>query len=128
MIRTRRAMEILEKIRAVLADILDVEASDIEPETYLIRDLNVESIDMLELAVSLNAAFDIKVSENDIFMRNLRLYLIEGEDKRQAPVQYLTEKFPFLTEDRIREILADLDSGPVLKVKDLASFVAYQTR
>jgi acyl carrier protein len=128
MIRTRRAMEILEKIRAVLADILDVEASDIEPETYLIRDLNVESIDMLELAVSLNAAFDIKVSENDIFMRNLRLYLIEAEDKRQAPVQYLTEKFPFLTEDRIREILADLDSGPVLKVKDLASFVTYQTR
>lgn len=121
-------MEILEKIRAVLADILDVEASDIGAETYLIRDLNVESIDMLELAVSLNAAFDIKVSENDIFMRNLRLYLIEAEDKRQAPVQYLTEKFPFLTEDRIGEILADLDSGPVLKVKDLASFVTYQTR
>lgn len=121
-------MGILEKINAVLADILDVEASDIEAETYLIRDLNVESIDMLEIAVSLNAAFNIKVSENDIFLRNLRPYLIEAEDKGQAQAPCLVEKFPFLTQDRIQEILADLDSGPVLKVKDLAGFVAYQTR
>lgn len=121
-------MGILEKISGVLADILDVEASDIEAETYLIRDLNVESIDMLEIAVSLNAAFNIKVSENDIFLRNLRPYLIEAEDKGQAKAPCLVEKFPFLTQDRIQEILADLDSGPVIKVKDLAGFVAYQTR
>jgi acyl carrier protein len=121
-------MGISEKIRVVLADILDVEASDIGAETYLIRDLNLESIDMLELAVSLNAAFSIKVSENDVFLRNLRPYLIEAEEKGQAKVPYLMEKFPFLTGDRIQEILSDLNSGPVLKVRDLVSFVAYQAR
>jgi acyl carrier protein len=118
-------MDILKKIKEILAEILDIDEEEIAPETYLIRDLNAESIDLLELAVALNSAFNIKINDDEIFLRNLRPYLTEAKEKQADEVAYLLENFPFLTKDRMTQILGDLQGGPVLKVKDLVSYVAW---
>jgi acyl carrier protein len=119
-------MDIFKKIEDVLTELLDIEAEEITPETYVIRDLNAESIDLLELAVGLNSSFNIDINDDEIFLRNLRLYLTEAKQIGKDALEYLVKKFPFLTRDRIEEIMADLKNGPVLKVKDLVSFVAWQ--
>jgi len=116
-------MNTQEKIYEILCDILDIEEIDIKPETYLIRELNAESIDLLELAVSINQAFNIKVNEDELFLRQLRYYL---ETDSEPPQQILKEKYPFLTLDRTSQILMDLEQGPVLKVKDLIHYVSCQ--
>ncbi len=116
-------MKNFNKIKNSIVDILDVEEEEINPETFLIRELEAESIDLLELAVAVNNTFNIDVKDDDIFLRSLRLYLTEAEENKTDTLEYLDSKFPFLTKDRINEIMSELNSGPVLKVKDIVSYV-----
>lgn len=120
-------MDIFGEIKEILTELLDIEPEEIEPESYVIRDLGAESIDLLELAVELNASFKIEIADDEVFLKKLRLYLTEVQETGADTVAYLGEKFPFLTRDRIKEILSDLEAGPVLKVKDLIDYVACQS-
>jgi len=115
---------IQDTIYTILCEILDIEKEDIHPESYLIKELNAESIDLLELAVSINQAFNITVNEDDIFLRKLRIFL--DTDPENNPQKRLQEKYPFLSSDRINQICNDLEEGPVLKVKDLIHYVICQ--
>ena len=119
-------MEILEGIREILVEILDIGEQDIPPETYIVRELGAESIDLLELAVSLNARFKVEVDDGEIFLTRLRAYVTEAEDRGKDLVPYLVERLPFLSKNRIEAIIADLEGGPTLKVRDLVSYVAWQ--
>jgi acyl carrier protein len=119
-------MEILERIKKVLADILDIDEQEITPEAYIIRELGAESIDLLELAVSLNSRFKVEVNDSEIFLTRLRVYVTEADEQGKDKVSYLVERLPFLSKKRIEEILSDLEDGPTLKVKDLSSYIKWQ--
>lgn len=119
-------MEIFESIQAILTEILDLEEAELTPETYLIRDLGAESIDLLEIAVAMNYRFKIQVEDDEAFLKNFRLYLMEAEHSQVRPAAYLAERYPFLSPDRIEEILSDLEGGPTVKIKDLACYVAHR--
>ncbi|KPA13768.1 phosphopantetheine-binding protein [Candidatus Magnetomorum sp. HK-1] len=119
-------MNILETIEDILCEILDIEKKDIKAETYLIRDLGAESIDLLEISVYLNQHFAIEVNEDDLFLRKLRIFLDEAEENNTEKNIYLKKKYSFLDDARISEILSDIDNGPVLKVKDLTHYVTCQ--
>jgi len=121
-------MEILHKIQGILAAILDIENQEITPETYVVRELDAESIDLLELAVALNSKFNIEVKDDELFLRTFRFYMTEAEEQGSDTVQYLIRKFPFLTEKRVEEIISDLEGGPTLKVKDLISYVSWRCK
>ena len=121
-------MDIFRKIKEILTELLDIEEEEITPETYIVRDLGAESIDFLELAVALNSRFKIKIDDDEIFLGKLRLYLTEAEHEKKDVLLYLAGKFPFLSVKRIKEITADLDGGPVLKVKDLISYVSWRCK
>ena len=120
-------MEILHKIQEILAEILDIENQEITPETYVIRELDAESIDLLELAVALNSKFNIEVKDDELFLRTFRFYMTEAEEQGSDTVQYLVGKFTFLTKKRVEEIISDLEGGPTLKVKDLISYVSWRS-
>ncbi len=119
-------MDILTTIKDHLAEILDIEAEEITLETYLVRDLGVESIDFLELAVAFNSSLGIEIEDDEIFLANLRLYLKEAKEGKSDIVSYLAQKYPSLAKERLEQILQDLDDGPVLKVKDLVSYVSFR--
>ena len=121
-------MTVFEKIQATLADILDVDAESIGTETYLIRDLDVESIDLLELAVSLSSEFNIDVNDDEVFLKTLRVYLSDPGDHVTDVRGYLMEKYPYLTSVRVDEILSDQEGGPVLKVKDIVDYVTWRSK
>ena len=119
-------MDILEEIKKNLAEILDIENHIITPETYLIRELGAESIDLLELAIAINSGFNIDVDDDEIFLRKLRDYITEAEQQNKNILQSLAKKLPFLSRKRLEEIIADIESGPTLKVKDLISYIDFQ--
>ncbi len=108
-------MNIFQEINDVLGEILDLEAGAITSESYLVRELGAESIDLLELAAALNARFRIEVREEDVFLTGLGT-------RRSAT------EFPFLPEERAQELAVDLADGPAVKVKDLVSYVAWQLK
>jgi len=119
-------MDILKEITEILAEILDIENHNISPETYLIRELGAESIDLLELAVAINSRFNIDVNDDEIFLRKLRQYITEADQQNKDILQYLAEKIPFLMQKRLEDIISDLEGGPTLKVKDLIAYVERQ--
>ena len=119
-------MDTLFAIRTSLGEILDIEAGEITPETYVVRDLGAESIDLLELSVALNSRFRVEVNEDEVFLRTLRVFLNEAKENEQDPLDYLQRKYPFLGEGRVGELLVDIDGGPVLKVKDLIAYVSWR--
>ena len=119
---------VFDQIKDMLMELLDVEAEAIVPQSYLVRDLGVESIDFLELAVALNECFKIPVHDDTIFLRNLRLHVTEARTSTQNPLDYLKTIYGFLSEQRLKQILSDLDGGPVLQVQDLVGYVQWQTR
>jgi len=119
-------MDIFGEIKEILTEILDIEDLAITENTYVIRELGAESIDLLELAVALNSRFNVDIKDDEIFLRTLRLYITEAKEHGKDIMQYLLHKFPFLAESRIEEILSDLEGGPVLKVEDLVSYVSWR--
>ena len=119
-------MNILEEITEILTEILDIEDHNITPESYLIRELGAESIDLLELAVAINSGFNIDVNDDEIFLRKLRQYVTEAKQQNSDLLRYLVEKLPFLSRKRLEEIVADLEGGPALKVKDLIGYIEWQ--
>ncbi len=119
-------MDTIEPIKEILAELLDVAPGSIAAHSYLVRDLDVESIDFLELAVTLNERFGVPVEDDTVFLRNLRLHLAAAQETSARPRDYLRERYPFLSPERIRQILSDLDGGPVIQVQDLASYVQWQ--
>ena len=119
-------MNILEELKQILAEMLDINTDDISAETYLIRELGAESIDLLELALDIGSRFDIKVNENSLFLKRFGFYVGEVKQQKKDSVPYLKEKFPFLTKNRLTEILQDLEGiTPPIKIKDLVSYIEW---
>ncbi len=123
---TEKKVTVLEVIREILTELLDIEPDEIGPQSYLVRDLGVESIDFLELAVALNGRFGVDVHDDTVFLRNLRLHLSEASEGKVDEKTCLKTVYPYLAGDRLDAILLDLDGGPVLQVQDLESYVQWQ--
>jgi acyl carrier protein len=121
-------MDTFAEIKKILVELLDLEDGEMTPETYLIQELGAESIDLLELAVTINSRFKITVKDDEVFLTRFRLYLTEAEQQGKDSAPYVAKKYPFLTHDRIAEIIAHIDEGPQLKIKDLISYIAYRLR
>jgi Acyl carrier protein len=121
-------MDTFAEIKKILVELLDLEDREISPETYLIQELGAESIDLLELAVTINSRFKITVKDDEVFLTRFRLYLTEAEQQGKDIAPYVAKKYPFLTHERIAEIIAHIDEGPQLKIKDLISYIAYRLR
>jgi acyl carrier protein len=119
-------MDTFTEIKKILAELLDLEGGEITPETFLIKELGAESIDLLELAVAINSRFKIAVRDEDIFLTRFRLHINEATQQRKKIVSFLAVKYPHLTEDRITQIIAHIGEGPQLKIKDLISYIACQ--
>jgi acyl carrier protein len=119
-------LAIFEEIIQMLSELLDVDAQGIEPHTYLVRDLGVESIDFLELAVAINARFRVDVHDDTIFLRNLRLHLNEAAELGTGAPEHLKQVYPHLSLQRIETLLSDLEGGPVLQTRDLERYVRWQ--
>jgi acyl carrier protein len=53
----------LEKVKEVVAEQLSVSADEIKPESKFVEDLGADSLDVVELVMALEEAFDIEIPE-----------------------------------------------------------------
>ena len=61
---------VFERVRKIIAEQLGVEESEITPQTAFVEDLNADSLDLVELIMSLeeefsNAGQSIEISDED---------------------------------------------------------------
>lgn len=53
-----------EKIRDLLVDALDVDTEEVTPQSDLKEDLGADSLDMVDLIMSIEDTFNIKIEES----------------------------------------------------------------
>jgi acyl carrier protein len=121
-------MTIQATITRILVEILDLSEDRIRPETYLIRDLGAESIDLLEIGVAMQHHLHIPVDDDTLFLKNARTVLARARQQGQEPATALAAAYPHLGSERLVQILKDLDAGPVLRVADLLAYAEAQVR
>lgn len=56
----------LEKVREVLVEALNIDAEDIVPSAKLNDDLGIDSLAAVELALELESEFDIKIEDEEL--------------------------------------------------------------
>lgn len=56
----------LEKLQEVVAEKLGVEVSEIKPESRFSEDLGADSLDLFEVVMGLEEAFDISIDNEDL--------------------------------------------------------------
>ena len=56
----------LEKLISVIAEVLDIDASTITEESRFVEDLGADSLDFLEIVMSVEDEFGIKVPVEDV--------------------------------------------------------------
>lgn len=57
--------EAIAKLRKIVAEQLSVDEEDVVPEASFIEDLNADSLDLVELIMTLEEEFNIKISDED---------------------------------------------------------------
>ncbi|NLB10707.1 MAG: acyl carrier protein [Clostridiaceae bacterium] len=57
---------ITEEIRKIIVDLLGVEESKVTIDARLIEDLNADSLDAVELAMTLEEHFEIQVADEEV--------------------------------------------------------------
>jgi acyl carrier protein len=54
-----------ERLRKLIAEQLSVDEEDVVPEASFIEDLNADSLDLVELIMTLEEDFNLKISDED---------------------------------------------------------------
>ena len=57
---------VFEKVKEILCDQLDVDAKDVTMEASITEDLGADSLDIVDLVMSLEDEFDIEIPDEDI--------------------------------------------------------------
>ncbi len=58
-------MSIKDKVKKLIADKLSVEIEEVVPEASFVDDLGADSLDLVELIMSMEEEFDIEISDED---------------------------------------------------------------
>jgi acyl carrier protein len=55
-----------QQVRNIVAEQLGVDASEVRPDASILDDLGADSLDVVEMVMSLEEAFDIEVPDSDV--------------------------------------------------------------
>ena len=60
------SVEILsERLRGLMAEQLGVEPSEMKPDANILEDLGADSLDVVEMVMAIEEAFDIEIDDED---------------------------------------------------------------
>ena len=54
-----------EKIQEIIADVLNVDADDIKEDTTFVDDLGADSLDIFQIIMGIEEAFDIEIDNDE---------------------------------------------------------------
>ena len=74
----------LEKIKAVLVEAINVEEAKVKPEASLSDDLEIDSLSAVELALELESAFDIEIEDEELAELKTVQDILDLIEKKQA--------------------------------------------
>ncbi len=73
--------QVFERLRAILADVLVLDADEIEVSSRLVDDLDADSIGFLEITWRIRQEFDVQIPEVKVDEETLRMSLADGLER-----------------------------------------------
>jgi acyl carrier protein len=64
-VRQGGCMSVQDKVKKIIAEKLGVDPSEVVPEASFVDDLGADSLDLVELIMSMEEAFEIEISDED---------------------------------------------------------------
>jgi len=58
-------MSVAEKVKGIVVEQLGVSADEVKPEASFVEDLGADSLDLTELIMAMEEAFDIEIDDED---------------------------------------------------------------
>ncbi|HDI60741.1 MAG TPA: acyl carrier protein [Desulfobacteraceae bacterium] len=58
-------MSVQDKVKKIIAEKLGVDPTEVVPEASFVEDLGADSLDLVELIMSMEEAFEIEISDED---------------------------------------------------------------
>lgn len=58
-------MSVAEQVKKIIADKLSVEINEVVPAASFVDDLGADSLDLVELIMSIEEEFDVEISDDD---------------------------------------------------------------
>lgn len=99
--------EIVEKVKQSLAQVLDIEVTEISLDQSLVNDLGVDSLDFLDLVFRLESVFGIRIKRREIEGRARGFMSKEGFEVggvvTSEGLEALRRAMPEVPEERFRE-------------------------
>jgi acyl carrier protein len=114
--------EILEKVRESIAEVLGRDLAEVKPKASLMKDLNAESLDFLDLLFRLESTFGIKIPRGGI-QRATQGSLTDAEFQQNG---MLTEA----ALERLRVLMPEVDAGALagpLSARDIPTLFTPET-
>lgn len=114
--------EILTNICKITAAIFECDPATLNAKTRLMIDLPCESIDLLEIGVSLNRTFGVAVDDETVFLSSLRFHATQTKDVDSN----LARIYPHLSPERLHVLAREAtqpDSPPQLCLGDIAAYI-----
>jgi acyl carrier protein len=110
------------QVRAIIADALVVDESEVELDKRLIGDLGAESIDFLDIRFQVEDKFKVKIKRGDIEERTRKLL---GDEKFEVEGR-LTERGLEVLKEVLSEVPADYFKAG-LKVSEIPTLFTVET-
>ncbi|MHC1752235.1 acyl carrier protein [Humidesulfovibrio sp.] len=58
-------MSVAEKVKAIVVEQLGVSADEVKPEASFVEDLGADSLDLTELIMAMEEAFDVEIDDEE---------------------------------------------------------------
>ena len=75
----------LEKLKEIIADVLNVEVNDITEDTTFVDDLGADSLDIFQIIMGIEETFDIEIDNDDV-SRSLQLEMLLSRSRMQQTI------------------------------------------
>ncbi|GHV50244.1 acyl carrier protein [Deltaproteobacteria bacterium] len=82
--------EIIEKANAALAEDFELSIEDMKPDALLREDLNLDSLDAVDMVITLEQAFGVKIGKDPAIMNirtvgDIHKYIIAKKNENLSP-------------------------------------------
>ena len=57
--------DVSEKVKKIIVDQLGVSAEEVKPEASFVEDLGADSVDLVDLVMAMEEAFDVEIADDD---------------------------------------------------------------
>lgn len=116
--------EVFEKVREIISESLDIDASDIKEESRLFTELNIESVDILEITFRVEQEFDFTMGEGEFW--NVATFLANKDELKsgldEEAIQCIKKNFDF-SDDIISSLKSPFDIYDYITVNDLCNYI-----